>query len=43
MCTEADYLMDPTELCDGCGEMRVHCSCDDLYPVPDGQDSDDYP
>ena len=30
--TIGDYEMDPTEICDGCGEMRVYCDCDDLLP-----------
>ena len=39
--TVGDYELDPTEICDGCGEMRIHCSCDDLLPMPHGTDFHD--
>lgn len=28
--TIADYELDPTELCDGCGLMRIDCVCDEV-------------
>lgn len=34
----ADHDLDPTELCDGCGQMRVHCDCEADYCAECGQD-----
>jgi hypothetical protein len=42
MCdTIANDEWTPEAICDGCGEMYIHCSCDDLTPMPRGTDFHD--